>query len=148
MTVLNLAKHDDLQTLLPMVADFYAELHAPKSTEYLREALLPLLEGSPYGVAYLAGPKTAPVGYAILTFSWSVELGGMDGMISEIYIQPEMRGRGIGTELLTALPEALQGSRLKVLQLKLDPHNESALKHYSRMQFQVREHQIIMSRPL
>jgi len=41
-----------------------------------------------------------PIGYLILTLGYSVEYGGRDGFIDELYLVPAARGRGVGGKLL------------------------------------------------
>jgi ribosomal protein S18 acetylase RimI-like enzyme len=105
-----------------------------------------LLEGSPHGAIYLVGPGRAPIGYAIVSFGWSVEFGGMDGFIDEVYIRPGVRGRGIGTEVLESLPKALAGAGLRALHLEVDRDNEKARALYAKLNFQPRERYMLMSR--
>ena len=71
------------------------------------DLILPLLEGSPHGAVYLIGPARAPIGYAIVSFGWSVEFGGLDGFVDELYLRPAVRRRGIATEALLALGQRL-----------------------------------------
>lgn len=146
MTALNLAKPDDLDRVLRLVADFHAEEGITQDTETRRAAILPLLEGSPHGAIYLVGPGRAPIGYAIVSFGWSVEFGGLDGFIDEIYIRPGVRGRGIGTEVLVSLPKALAGAGLRALHLEVDRDNEKARALYSKLNFQPRDRYMLMSR--
>lgn len=146
MTALNLAKPDDLDRVLRLVADFHAEEDITQDTETRRAAILPLLEGSPHGAIYLVGPGRAPIGYAIISFGWSVEFGGLDGFIDEIYIRPGVRGRGIGTEVLVSLPKALAGAGLRALHLEVDRDNEKARALYSKLNFQPRDRYMLMSR--
>ena len=105
---LHLAKPDDLERLMPLVAAFHAE-EALQSTEDSRHAALtPLLDGSPHGAVYLIGPQRAPIGYIVVTFGWSVEFGGLDGFIDEIFIRSGVRGRGVGSEVITSLVAMLK----------------------------------------
>jgi len=71
------------------------------------------------GAAYLIGPPGAPIGYIIVTFGWSIGIGGMDGFKDKLYVRSDVRSRGIASEVLLSLPRALAGARLKALQLKV-----------------------------
>ena len=145
---LRLARPEDLDRLMALVSAFHAEQGIEQETEQRRDALLPLLEGIPHGCVYLIGPGRAPLGYIILTFGWSVEFGGMDGFVDEIYIRPAVRGRGIATEVLLDLPKALAEAGLTALHLEVDRKNESAQKLYLRTGFKLRERYMLMSRKL
>lgn len=148
MTQLTLAKPDDLERVARMVGDFHAEEGIAQDDATRRGALLPLLEGSPHGAIYLAGPARAPIGYVVICFGWSVEFGGMDGFVDEIYIRPAVRGRGIGSEILMSLPKALAGAGLKALHLEVARDNERARKLYEKLHFVPRENYALMTRKL
>lgn len=145
---LRLARPEDLDRLMGLVAAFHSEAGIDQDHEYRRAALAPLLEGIPHGCIYLIGPGRAPLGYIILTFGWSVEFGGMDAFVDEIYIRPAVRGRGIATEVLHDLPKALSDAGLTALHLEVDRTNESAQKLYLRTGFKPRERYMLMSKTL
>jgi len=84
----------------------------------------------------------------IVSFGWSVEFGGLDGFLDEIYIRPAVRGRGIGTEVLISIPKALAGAGLRALHLEVDRENTSARKLYEKLHFEPRERYMLMSRKL
>ena len=91
---LRLARPEDLDRLMGLVTAFHSETDIAQDMDQTRTALAPLLEGIPHGCVYLIGPGRAPLGYIVLTFGWSVEFGGMDAFVDEIYIRPAVRGRG------------------------------------------------------
>ncbi|MBK0326765.1 GNAT family N-acetyltransferase [Rhodobacteraceae bacterium F11138] len=145
---LHLAKPADLDRLTALVAAFHQEAGIELTDEARRAGLAPLLEGIPHGAAYLLGPARAPMGYIIVTFGWSVEFGGMDGFIDEIYLRRAVRKRGIATEALIALPKALAQAGLKALHLEVDRENETARRLYGRAGFKARDSHMLMSRRL
>ncbi|WP_170399526.1 GNAT family N-acetyltransferase [Ruegeria arenilitoris] len=145
---LKLARPEDLDRLMGLVTAFHTEAGIQQDIDQTRNALAPLLEGIPHGCIYLIGPGRAPLGYIVLTFGWSVEFGGMDGFVDEIYIRPAVRGRGIATEVLLDLPKALAGAGLTALHLEVDRTNEATQKLYLRTGFRPRERYMLMSRKL
>ncbi|MDF0595142.1 GNAT family N-acetyltransferase [Psychromarinibacter halotolerans] len=136
---LHLAAEDDLDRLLPLVAAYHAFEGIAGDDDTRRAALTPLLAGSPLGAVWLIGLRRAPVGYIALSFGWSIEFGGMDGIIDEFFIRENVRGRGMGTEVLMALMPQLAQAGLKALHLEADPANEPALRLYQRRGFKVRD---------
>lgn len=145
---LTLGKPEHLEKVLPLIAAFHAE-EGIESTEESRHAgIAPLLEGNPYGAAYLLGPARAPIGYVVVCFGWSVEFGGLDAIIDELYIRPGVRGRGIATEALIALPKALSAYGLRAVHLEVDRTNDAAVKLYRRAGFRERDKYMFMSRVL
>ncbi|NNE52083.1 MAG: GNAT family N-acetyltransferase [Sulfitobacter sp.] len=145
---LTLAKPENLDRLLPLCAAFHADAGIEQTDDARRAALSPLLEGSPYGAIYLIGPARAPIGYIVICFGWSVEFGGLDAIIDELYIRPGVRGRGVATEALIALPRALSSAGLRAVHLEVDRANEAAIKLYRRAGFHPRDGYMFMSKRL
>ncbi|NUH64403.1 GNAT family N-acetyltransferase [Sulfitobacter sp. S0837] len=145
---LTLGAPEHLDKLVGLVAAFHAEAGIEMTDEQRRTGLAPLLEGIPHGAAYLIGPPRAPIGYVVICFGWSVEFGGLDAMIDEIYVRPGVRKRGIASEAMIALPRALAQGGLRAVHLEVDRNNTAALKLYQRAGFQSRENYMLMSRRL
>ena len=145
---LKLAGPDHLDKLLALVEAFHTEADMKSTEESRRAGLGPLLDGIPYGCVYLIGPPRAPIGYMTITFTWSIEYGGLDGNIDELYIRPGVRGRGIASEALVALPKALSGGGLRTIHLEVDRTNASALKLYRRAGFILNENYMFMTKHL
>ena len=148
MSLLHLATPDDLPRLLPLVAAFHAEEGYDTDAAHHEAAIAPLLEGSPHGAVWLIGPRRAPVGYVVATFGWSVEFGGLDGFVDELYIRPAVRGRGMGGEALSLLCKALKEGGVRALHLEVDRANDAAQRLYARTLFHRRERYMLMSRVL
>lgn len=147
-TALSLARPDDLDRLLPLVAAFHEEAGIAQTEATRRAALLPMLEGSPHGVTYLIGPGRGPIGYIVISFGWSVEFGGLDGYVDEFYIRPGVRGRGIGSEVMISLPKALAGAGLKALHLEVRRDNEKVRALYRKLRFEPRDAYSLMTQAL
>jgi len=146
--VLTLGSPDHLDRLMPLVAAFHEEAGIKSTQEQRHAGIAPLLDGIPHGCAYLIGPPRAPIGYIVITFGWSVEFGGLDAIIDELYIRPGVRGRGIASEALIALPRALAGGGLRAIHLEVDKTNAKALKLYQRAGFATRDNYLFMSKNL
>lgn len=145
---LTLAGPAHLETLDKLVAAFHEEAGIKLAAEKRKAGIAPLLDGIPHGAAYLIGPPRAPIGYLVVTFGWSLEFGGMDGFIDELYVRPGVRGRGIASETLQSLPRALAGAGLKALHLEVRRSDDKAQSLYSRAGFVKRAEYMLMTRKL
>ena len=143
---LHLAGPEDLDRLLPMVEASHREAGTGSDEAHWRAGLAPLLDGSPLGAVYLIGPRKAPVGYIVVSFGWSLEFGGMDGFVDEFWIRPNVRGRGMGSEVLGALVPALEDAGLRALHLEAGDANLRAQTLYARHGFRLREGYRLMTR--
>jgi len=148
MTALNLARPDDLDRLLPLARALHEELGKSTDDAQLTAALSPLLDGSPHGAVYTMGPRRAPIGYVVVTFGWSIEHGGLEGWIDEMFIRPGVRGRGLGGEVLANLPKALADAGLTCLSLLAPRADDRLQRLYTRARFQPRAGDIVMTRVL
>jgi ribosomal protein S18 acetylase RimI-like enzyme len=122
----------DVGVLLDMMADFN-ELEGIAWTEdTCRPALQRLLESPDLGIAGYILESGARRGYFVLTWGYDLEWAGRDAFLTEIYLLPDARGRGLGSSVLP-LVEAL-GSRhgARALHLMVLPHNEIAVRMYRR----------------
>ena len=138
MKSLHLATPDDAEKLLPLVTALHAEQGFDTDLEHRAEAIAPLLEGSPHGAVWMIGPRKAPVGYIVVTFGWSVEYGGLDAIVDEVYIRPAVRRRGMGSEALNEI----------ALHLEVDRGDDDAQRFYTRGRFKARDGYMFMSRVL
>ena len=145
---LTLAGPDHLDKLLPLIEAFHTEAEMASTPESRHAGLEPLLSGIPYGCVYLIGPPRSPIGYMVITFTWSLEYGGLDGNIDELYIRPGVRGRGIASEALVALPKALSTAGLRTIHLEVERGNDTALKLYRRAGFVLNENYMFMTKHL
>ncbi|MXQ07554.1 GNAT family N-acetyltransferase [Alphaproteobacteria bacterium GH1-50] len=138
MSRLHLATPDDLPRLDGMVAQYHALEGIESDEEHRRTALMPLLEGSPHGAVWLIGPRMSPVGYVAISFGWSIELGGMESFIDEIWLRDAVRGRGMGGEALGELLKTLDEVGIKALHLEVSEGNP-AERLYRRLGFRRRD---------
>ncbi|MGR3290819.1 MAG: GNAT family N-acetyltransferase [Paracoccaceae bacterium] len=130
---------------MPLVTAYHNYAgHSGTDTER-RAALMPLLQGTPHGVAYLIGPRKAPVGYIVISFGYSVEFGGIDGLIDEFFIRSGVRGRGMGSEVLASLLPALSEHGVKALHLKVTTESR-ANRLFARAGFRPRDGYHLMTR--
>lgn len=145
---LTLATPEHLDKLDMLVEAFHQESGIELQADPRRASIAPLLDGSPHGAVYLIGPPKAPIGYVVITFGWSLEFGGLDGFIDELYVRPGVRGRGIASETLQSLPRALSDAGMKTIHLEVDRTAEKTQRLYSKAGFVARPKYMLMSRRL
>jgi len=147
-TAITLATPTEAAKILPLVAAFHSEHGIDMTDEARANALAPLLEGSPLGAVWFFGPTMAPTGYVIVTFGWSMEMGGMDAFVDELYIRPRVRKRGIASEVLAAIASSLSGVGVKALHLEVDREDKATQRLYARAHFKLRDRYSLMTRAL
>ena len=130
-----------------MVAAFHAEQGIAQDDDGRLTALAPLLAGSPYGAVYLIGPARAPVGYLVVTFTWSIGFGGLEAILTDLWIRPAVRGRGMAAEASAALAGSLASAGVVAMSAQAAP-GSAAERLFKRLGFTMRTASAIMSRPL
>ncbi|MDA7424590.1 GNAT family N-acetyltransferase [Thalassococcus lentus] len=148
MNALHLATLDDLDKLEPLVTAFHSEQGFDTAEGHAAQAIAPLLEGSPHGAIWLIGPRRAPVGYIAITFGWSLEFGGLDAIVDELYIRPAVRRRGMGFEALNGVSRALKEAGVRALHLEARRSDARLQEFYRRARFVPRDDYMFMSRVL
>lgn len=125
------AKPADLDLLLEMVAE-YCQLDAHQFDEdRVRAALIPLLESPQFGLVWMLGE--GPCGYAVITWGYSLESGGRDALLDEIYLRE--RGRGLGSAALKHILEDLRQRGLARVFLETEKPNQAVRHFYARHGF-------------
>lgn len=127
---------------------FAQEFALDQTAQDRAAAVGPLLDGHPYGMAYLLGPKRAPVGYCIVTLGWGIDAGGMTATIDEFYIRDTIRGRGIAGEVLQLLAVTLKGASVTALRLDVQSDAPALKKLFEKAGFKPRDGQLRMTRSL
>jgi diamine N-acetyltransferase len=94
----------DLPLLEQLVRAYYLE-DGHTFRDRQPAALAALVTGEPLARAWLIRVGPRPVGYVVLTLTFSVEASGREACVDEFYLIPEMRNRGLGSRAL-ALVEA------------------------------------------
>ena len=112
-----------------MIARNHAEQQLTYDDETRANSILPLLQGSPLGAAWLIGPARAPLGYVIVTFGWSLRNAGMTGWVDDIFVRSNVRRRGIATECIMALSRTLQAADVQTLSMRSD---DDAIKRLAK----------------
>lgn len=118
-TAIHLARPDDAAAVLALMQRSHEERALPFDDAHRENVVGPLLDGSPLGAVWLIGPARAPLGYVLVSFGWSVTLGGMIGWVEDIFIRPSVRKRGIGTEVLHAVARSLGQADLRALHVRI-----------------------------
>ncbi len=76
----------------------------------------------------------AIAGYAILTFFWSNEYGGVVTILDELYVKTSFRGKGISTNFINNLS---QNNNQTAINLEVLKDNKAAFDLYKKLGFAV-----------
>lgn len=134
-----LAVPADLETLLPMVREFWVIERLHFVEPEVRRALTGLLASPQFGLVILAERAGAPIGYLALTLGYSLEHFGRDAFVDELYLREPHRGTGIGERALERALELCRELGVRALHLEVDHVNPRARALYERNGFVAHE---------
>lgn len=145
MDILRRAGAADLDLLLPLIAEFYRiDQHVFDERE-VRSALTPLLADDSFGQVWLITAGPVDVGYAVLTWGYSLESGGREGLVDELFVSE--RNTGLGGRAVEALIDQALRADCRVLFLETEAHNARVRSFYGRHGF-AEQDSVWMSRQL
>ncbi len=145
---------DDVTLVTRLIEEFCQLDHHEFDPTRVQQALRPLLVTDECGVVYLIeqSNNTAlqtnqrmdnALGYSIVTWGYSIESGGREGLIDEFYLRRQ--GTGLGSRVFPELLRALATYQLKVIFLETERPNAAARRFYQRQGF-VEDDSIWMSK--
>lgn len=118
----------DLPSLLAMQREFYAHERYPFDEGVAAAAMRALLEDASLGRMMIADEA----GYFVVTFGYSLEFGGRDAFVDELFVLPAARGRGLGTQALVLAEEVCREAGVRALHLEVEFENPEAKRLYAR----------------
>jgi GNAT superfamily N-acetyltransferase len=135
-SVIHRAAPEDLDVLVTLVREFYEVDHHEFDHERVVGALRPLLADDAVGQVWLVDDPEhpgEPGGYAVLTWGWSLESGGRECLLDEMYVRA--RGQGLGTRVLIQLLDRAQEAGAATVFLETEAHNHRARVFYGKSGF-------------
>ncbi len=75
-------------------------------------------------------------GYSVTAKCFQTEAPGLNVWIEDLYILPEYRKRGLGTEFFTFLHD-YYGDRIQRFRLEVEPDNAAAVRLYEKQGFRL-----------
>jgi ribosomal protein S18 acetylase RimI-like enzyme len=131
------AEARDADDIARLLHDFNLEYSEPTPTiEELAETVGRLLEEDEI-TALLAGE--GPDGIALLRFRPGLWSAGLEAYLQELYVVPDLRGRGIGRALLTEAIELSRARGADGIDLNTGETDTAARELYESMGFSNRE---------
>ncbi len=138
-----LARLADLEAVLALHRDFFAEDHYPFHEEETRANLALLLRDPSLGRVLVLEEDGVPAGYLVLTFGFSLEFSGRNALVDELYVAPGHRGHGHGTRALAAAEELCRELGIRAIHLVVERYKEAAQALYLRAGFVAYERNVM-----
>lgn len=140
------AEAADAEILLPMIRALCEHDGTPFDEPAVGRALAQIIAGESLGRVWLIELGGEPAGYLVLTFGFSLEFGGRDAFVDELYVSDEFRGRGLGRRAIELAERACRERGVSALHLEVERANLPAQELYRRSGFRDHDRYLLTKR--
>ncbi len=128
----------DFDRVMEMMEVFYASdaLLIHPGRDVLRRTLSDCVGDCPFLEGFVFESEGQTAGYAMTALSYSTEAGGLCVWVEDLYLRPQFRGQGAGSDFLAMLRQHYRG-RAARLRLEAEPDNQKAIGVYRRAGFEI-----------
>ena len=129
-TSIRRATRGDEAEILDLMSGFCKSEGKTFDRERTQAGLVPLLKSDKHGTVLVAEHDNGLAAYAVICWSWSVEIGGPEACLDEIYVAT--RERGTGSALISAVRDSCVAHGMRRIFLETESVNERARQLYGR----------------
>ncbi len=134
MITINCLTREYADSVIDMMRVFYASpaVSTNGSEEIFRRDVEQCINDNPYLEGYVFDDDGKAAGYSMIAKSFSTEFGKQCIWIEDLYLKPEYRGTGIGTQFLSFIQEKYADS---IFRLEVEEENQRAVHVYRKSGF-------------
>lgn len=129
--VFQLVSEPEIETVLPLMREFYAHQQMSYQEEVARAALTKLTAGPGLGQVYLIFRGQDLAGYFALTFCFSLEFHGRFALLDELYIREPFQRHKLGRSAVEFAERICREKHIKALRLEVGMSNAPAHSLYT-----------------
>ncbi len=137
----------DIGRLLDLMAGFYREAGYGMNRALSHRAFVELLHDPALGQVWLLEEDGRTGGYVVLTFGFSMEYGGRDAYVDDLFVLPECRRKGLARAGLGAVLEECRRRGVRAVHLEVARANRPAKRLYAGIGFR-RSNRRLLTCPL
>ena len=136
---------DDLGQVISLVREFCTADRHPFDPIRVENALRPLLLDDAFGQVWVIEQLGRLSGYAVVTWGYSLESGGRECILDEIFVLEKESGEG--SRLLEFTIDEARSCGARSMFLETEAHNQRVRGFYARHGFEI-ENSVWLSRSL
>ena len=137
------ARPSDRRRLIRLVAAYYAFDSIPYVEGAVSSALSRLLRDRSLGRVWVIDNGRALIAYAILAYSFDLEFGGREGIITDLFIAAPFRHKGYGRQLLSIIGRYCKRAAIHEIEVVVTRKNRAALGFYKSSGFHDRQRSVL-----
>ena len=134
-TIIRPATLADFQTLVDLIREYYRYDGIRFPAKTMGPALRKLLRDETLGRVWLIRQGRDTAGYVILTFNYDLEFGGLQGIVTDLYLREGHRGRGLGKQALDGVADYCRSHGISAIELQVEHENKAAQAFYRALGF-------------
>jgi GNAT superfamily N-acetyltransferase len=125
---------EDVPTILQLIVELATYERAPNEVSATEEQLKDVLFGEKRAAeALLAFENERPVGFAVFFHNFSTWLGRPGLYLEDLFVKPEMRGKGYGRALLVDLAKIARDRGCGRMEWAVLDWNDPAIQFYRKL---------------
>jgi len=135
---IRLASPSDQVRLVPLIEEYYRFDSLKFDGETIGRSLQRLLRSRTLGRVWVIETVAQGdlVGYAILTYNYDLEFGGIQGIITDFFITEPCRRHGLGRRMMAAIAGFCRKSGITTIELQVTRRNRRARQFYKSLGFE------------
>lgn len=144
--VLRVAGADDVARLLGYVRELWRHEGIPFVATEVEPRLRTLLGNPQLGRVLVVEVDGEAAGYAVLGFGFSLEYGGRDAFLDELYLAPARRGVGLGVRVMARIEALCREAGVCALHLEVERANAAGRALYAKRGFTSQDRLLLTKR--
>jgi ribosomal protein S18 acetylase RimI-like enzyme len=144
---ISVARPDDLPELLRLVRAYYRYDGIRYRRSIVPAALARLLRGGVPARIWIGRDGGRAIGYVAFSYHYDAEFGGLEGVITDLFVNRRYRGHGLGSRLLATVEDYCRSAGIGSIELQVIERNRAAAGFYRKHGFR-RLARIIMARDI
>jgi ribosomal protein S18 acetylase RimI-like enzyme len=133
---IEIATTKDLNILHELIQKQFLEHEIDYEDDQLKSAIDQMLTNDSLGFFLIAKEKNQSLGFAVISFAWTLEHGGKSAWLDELYVLPEHRNAGIGSAIVDRLFIEAKEKGCLAVDLEVESDHRRAENLYVRKGFQ------------
>ena len=133
---IEIATIEDLNILHELIQKQFLEHEIDYKDDQLKSAIEQMLTIDSLGFFLIAKENDQSLGFAAISFAWTLEHGGKSAWLDELYVIPKYRGAGIGSAIIDRLIIEAKEKGCLAVDLEVESDHRRAENLYARKGFQ------------
>jgi ribosomal protein S18 acetylase RimI-like enzyme len=136
MVIIEKATLTDKSDLIDLLHQQFNEHDIQCSADVLEVAVTEMLKREDLGMFLVSRDGDQVIGFAAISFAWTLEHGGKSAWLDELYVLPGRRGAGVGAMMIDSILVAAEKAGCLAIDLEVEEEHQRAEHLYRRKGFE------------